>query len=116
MKKIIGVALLAVLCSGCVAHMMETRGGKVMLIKPQGQKPGKGGVIRYLNTGFQSWRQARRADAEKQMNHFCSGSYTISAEGPRSQFGASMPVGTSVSVEVDQYWYIAFDCISETKS
>jgi hypothetical protein len=110
MKKIIGFCLLAALCTGCAAHMMETRGDKIALFKSPNEKPGKGGVIRYLNTGFDSWKKARRADAERQMEHFCGGPYTITADGPRSKFGASMPIGSSVSFEVDQNTYIAFDC------
>ena len=111
MKKIIGLFFVAVLCSGCVAHMMETRGDKITILKIGDHKPGKGGVIRYLNTGLDTWKQARRKDAEKQMEKFCGGAYTITAEGPRSKFGASMPIGSSVSFEVDQYTYIAFDCV-----
>ena len=110
MKKILGLIVLAALCAGCQAHMMETRGDTITLIKAPNTKPGKGGVIRYLNTGFQSWRKARREDALKQMDKFCRGAYTITAEGPRSKFGADMPIGKSVSLEVDEYWYMAFDC------
>ena len=44
------------------------------------------------------------------MRKFCSGDYKINAEGPRSKFGASMPIGDKVSFEVDQYWYVDFDC------
>jgi hypothetical protein len=90
--------------------MMETHGNTVHIFASQQEKPGRGGVIRYLNTGLQSWRKSRREDAEKQMQHYCSGPYHITAEGPRSKFGATMPIGNSVSFEVDQYWYIAFEC------
>ena len=110
MKKIIGYLLLAVLCTGCAAHMMETHGDKIQLFKTGQEKPGKGGVVRFLNTGLDAWKRARREDAIKQMQHFCVGPYHITAEGPRSQFGSSMPIGNSVSFEVDQYTYIAFEC------
>lgn len=110
MNKRIGVSVLLLLLAGCQAHMMETHGDTITLFKAPDAKPGKGGVIRYLNTGLHSWRDARRRDAENQMKHFCGGAYHITAEGPRSQFGAAMPIGDSVSVEVDQYTYIAFDC------
>jgi hypothetical protein len=113
MKQIIGLIFLAVFFTGCTAEMMETRGDKIILIHPPNEKPGKGGVIRYLNGGMTSWRNVRRANAEKQMEHFCGGPYTITAEGPRSKFGADMPIGKSVSFEVDQYTYIAFDCAKQ---
>jgi len=90
--------------------MMETHGDTIQLFKTGQEKPGHGGVIRYLNTGLSSWKQARRADAEKQMQRFCGGTYKITDEGPRSKFGASMPIGNSVSLEVDQYTYVAFEC------
>ncbi len=32
------------------------------------------------------------------------------ATPPRSKFGASMPIGGKVSVEFDEYWYVAFEC------
>ena len=116
MKNMVGYVLLAVLCTGCVAHMMETHGDKISLFASAKDKQGKGGVIRYLNTGLASWRQARREDALKQMQKFCAGPYTITAEGPRSKFGASMPIGSSVSFEVDQYTYLAFECTKPSTS
>jgi hypothetical protein len=111
MKKITVVLLFSIFCTGCVAHMMETHGDSIQLFKVPGQKQGRGGVIRYLNTGLDSFKRARRADAEKQMNRFCSGSYRIIEEGPRSKFGASMPIGKSVSFEVDEYTYVSFECV-----
>lgn len=108
MNKPIALILGALLLGGCQAHMMETHGDAVSLL-PTGDKT-RGGVIRYLNTGLASWRTARRKDAENQMKRFCSGHYRITAEGPRSQLGAAMPIGYSVSVEVDQYTYVAFEC------
>ncbi len=111
MKKLKGWLVLGLLLSGCSAQMMETRGGHVSLFKAPGEKPGKGGVVRYLNTGMDSWKKARRSNAEKQMQQFCGGPYNITAEGPRSKFGASMPIGKSASLEVDQYTYVAFDCL-----
>ena len=116
MRKLIPLCLLAVLFIGCQAHMMETHGDQITLLKLPNAKLGKGGVIRYLNTGLSSWRQARRKDAESQMQHFCGGPYTITAEGPRSKFGAAMPVGNSVSFEVDQYTYVSFECTNLPKS
>ena len=110
MKNIIGFLVLAILCSGCAAHMMETHGDRIQLLKTGQEKPGKGGVIRYLNTGADSGKRARRADAEKQMQKFRGGLFTITAEGPRSKFGAAMPIGNSASFEVDQYTYVAFEC------
>ncbi len=110
MKKLIGFCFLAVVCTGCAAHMMETHGDTIHLLASPSEKPGKGGVVRYLNTGFDSWKKARRADAEKQMQNFCAGPYKIIAEGPRSKFGAAMPIGNSISVEVDQYTYVSFEC------
>ena len=104
------VILGSLLLLGCAADMMETRGDTVKLF---GQKETRGGVIRYLNTGMDSWRKRRRANAEGQMKQYCKGPYRIVAEGPRSKFGADMPIGKSVSFEVDQYWYISFDCESQ---
>jgi hypothetical protein len=110
MKKTIGLIILAVFCTGCAAEMMEKHGDTITIFKTGHEKPGRGGVVRYLNTGFDSWKRARRGNAEKQMQQFCAGAYAITAEGPRSKFGASMPIGNSVSFEVDQYWYVAFEC------
>ena len=95
--------------------MMETHGDTVSLFSPQKDKQGRGGVIRYLNTGFDAWRRSRRQDAESQMQQFCAGPYKVVAEGPRSKFGAAMPIGQSVSFEVDQYWYMSFDCLQAQK-
>lgn len=110
MKRTILLLFLAAFGSGCVAHMLETHGDKVQLFKTGQEKPGRGGVIQYMSNGLGAMKRARRADAEKQMQKFCSGAYTITAEGPRSKFGATMPIGNKVSVEVDQYWYVAFEC------
>lgn len=110
MKKYIPTVILGCFLTGCTAHMMETHGDTIQLFKTGQEKPGKGGVIRYLNTGMDAWKKARRADAEKQMQHFCGGPYQISAEGPRSKFGAAMPIGPHSSLEVDQYTYVAFEC------
>ncbi len=110
MKKRWGVLVVGVLLTGCAAEMMEKHGDTIQLFKTGQEKPGRGGVVRYLNGGLAAWRNARRANAEKQMQAFCKGLYHITAEGPRSKFGASMPIGASVSVEVDQYTYVAFEC------
>lgn len=110
MKRTILAALAAALVSGCAAHMMETHGDKVQLFDIGQPKRERGGVIRYLNTGLQAMRTARRADAEKQMKNFCSGPYSITEEGPRSKFGARMPIGNKASFEVDEYQYVAFEC------
>jgi hypothetical protein len=110
MKKLTALLFFAVLCTGCRANMMETHGDTIQLFKTGQEKPGRGGVVRYLNTGMDSWRKARRTDAEKQMQQFCKGPYTITAEGPRSKFGAAMPIGNHSSLEVDQYTYVAFEC------
>ncbi len=90
--------------------MMETHGDTLQIFKTGQEKPGKGGVIRYLNTGKKSWANARRKDADKQMQKFCGGTYRIVEEGPRSKFGADMPIGKSVSMEVDEYTYVRFVC------
>jgi hypothetical protein len=95
---------------GCTAEMVEKHGDSIQLLSHDPTHPPKGGVMKYLNTGKDSWRKARRADAEKQMERYCAGPYKITAEGPRSKFGSAMPIGNSVSVEVDQYTYIAFEC------
>lgn len=110
MKRTLLLLLTASVMSGCVAHMLETHGDKVQLLSLGQQKPGRGGVLRYLSNGLGAMKRARRADAEKQMRKFCSGDYTITAEGPRSKFGAAMPLGNKVTVEMDEYWYVAFEC------
>ncbi len=115
MKKIIPAFLFAVLCLGCRAHMMETQGDTVTLSSLRGKPQDKGGVIRYLNGGMASWRDARRKNAEKQMTQFCAGPWKIIAEGPRSKFGADMPIGKSASFEVDQYTYVKFECEKQAK-
>ncbi|MDP3541760.1 MAG: hypothetical protein Q8T11_04750 [Elusimicrobiota bacterium] len=110
MKRSLLLLLLASVVAGCKAHMMETRGDKIQLLKAGSEKPGRGGVIRYLVTGPAAFKKARSADADQQMRKFCSGDYAVSAEGPRSKFGADMPIGGKASFEVDEYWYVAFDC------
>ena len=108
MKKMIPfVMLFGVLLNGCRADMIETRGDKMALFRSPTEKPGRGGVIRYNNRGKQSWRQARRKDAEKQMEQFCQGAYSITAEGPRSQFNLRQGLGFD---PIDPNQYIAFDC------
>lgn len=109
MKRTIALLLLASLGAGCKAHMLETRGDTIQLLKIGSEKPGRGGVIRYLVTGPAAFKKARSADADKQMRRFCSGDYAVTAQGPRSKLGAAMPV-PKVSFEVDEYWYVAFDC------
>lgn len=113
MKRTIFLMLMAAAGSGCAAQMLETHGDKLQLFKTGQEKPGRGGVIRYLSNGPGAIKRARRADAEKQMRSFCSGGYAITAEGPRSKFGAAMPVGNKVSFELDEYWYVAFECARE---
>ena len=98
------------LSAGCRAHMLETYGDSIVLIKTGREKPGKGGAIRWLANGPAAFKKARRADAERQMRRFCGGDYEITAEGPRSKFGAEMPIGNKVAVELDQWWYAAFRC------
>lgn len=110
MNRFLLPLLLAAAVAGCKAHMMETRGDKIQLLKLGSEKPGRGGVIRYLITGPAAFKKARGADAAKQMRAFCSGDYAVTAEGPRSKFGAAMPVGPKASFETGEYWYVAFDC------
>ena len=105
-----GLCLVLAVLAGCKAHMMETHGDKIQLLKLGNEKPGRGGVLRYLKNGPAAFKNARRSDAESQMKKFCSGAYTITAEGPRSKVGASMPIGGKVSVEFDEYQYVAFQC------
>lgn len=109
MKKLC-LVLIAASLSGCKAHMMETHGDRVQLFKTGQEKPGRGGTLRYLKNGPRAFSAARRADAEKQMSAFCSGAYTVTAEGPRSKFGAAMPTTDKVAFEVDEYQYVAFEC------
>jgi hypothetical protein len=103
------IVSVAALLSACSSQMLETHGDQIQLFKTGQEKPGRGGSLRYLANGLEFAKKARRADAEKQMARFCGGEYAITAEGPRSKFGASMPIPTA-SLEVDQYWYVAFDC------
>jgi hypothetical protein len=110
MNKSLGFMLLSLAFVGCTAHMMEMHGDKITIFKVGDYKPGHGGVIRYLNTGMTSWKEARRRDAEKQMKEFCKGPYTITAEGPRSKFGAKMPLESHATLEMDEYTYVAFEC------
>ncbi len=105
--------LAAALSAGCAAHMMETHGDKVSLFSLGQERPGRGGVIRYLRNGPAVMSNARRADAEKQMTKFCGGGYSVIEEGPRSKFGASMPIGGG-GLELDQYQYVRFECASPT--
>jgi hypothetical protein len=110
MNRFQGLLILTVVLNGCAAEMMETHGDKVTLLKVGDYKSGKGGVVRYLNTGLTSWKNARRSDAEKQMERFCKGPYKIVEEGPRSKFGSSMPTESHATLEVDQYTYIRYEC------
>lgn len=110
MKKLVLFSLFVIFGLGCRAHMMETHGDEVTLMNIGKEKGPRGGVIRYLSRGHSSWAKARRSDAERQMKDFCKGPYTVTAEGPRSKFGADMPIGKSVTLEVDEYWYMRFEC------
>ena len=109
MKIIIYYVLVGILTTGCVAQMVETKGQDIQLFKPKDQQT-RGGVVRYLNTGLTTWKKMRRSDAEKQMQKFCEGAYRIVEEGPRSKFGASMPIGKGVTFETDEYTYVRFEC------
>jgi hypothetical protein len=104
------LALSAAFLSGCASETMETHGDTIQLFHTGLEKPGRGGVVRYLSNGPALFKRLRRADAVKKMKAFCPSGYVITAEGPRSKFGAAMPIGPKVSVELDQYWYIAFQC------
>lgn len=115
-RGVMALLVAASLAAGCRAHMLETYGDKVQLIKTGREKLGRGGTIRWLANGPSAFKKARRADAEKQMGKFCSGPYSITAEGPRSKFGSSMPVGSKVSVEFDEWWYAAFACAEKPGS
>jgi hypothetical protein len=107
MRKIHALAVLAALLAGCKAEMMEKRGDAMALFPSPTERPGRGGIIRYNNHGAQSWRDARRKDALKQMETFCQGDYTIVAEGPRSQFKLVSGIGFD---PLDPNRYIEFDC------
>lgn len=109
MKRLLFPLLAVVLGAACRAHMMETHGDAIQLLKTGQEKPGKGGVIRYLRNGPAAFAKARRADAERQMEKFCGGAYVVTEEGPRSKFGARMPIGGG-GLELDQYQYVAFAC------
>jgi len=89
--------------------MLETHGDKVQLYSLGQEKPGRGGVIRYLRNGPAAFSKARRADAQRQMEKFCGGAHTITEEGPRSKFGSRMPIGRG-GLEMDEYQYVAFEC------
>jgi hypothetical protein len=102
--------LLAALACGCAAKMLETHGDRVQLLKTGQEKPGRGGVISYGSYGPASIKKARRANAEKQMRAFCSGDYAVTAEGPRSKLGASVPTPAKAGVEFDEVWYVVFEC------
>lgn len=109
MKKTLGLLIVLSLLSACKAHMIETRGASPQLTLKGLVNPPKGGAVRYLKNGLASMRNARRADAEKQMRAYCGGDYTISDEGPRSKLGAKAPIPKG-GLEMDEYWYILFDC------
>jgi hypothetical protein len=108
MRKMIPLLILfGGVLAGCTAQMMETRGDKMAIFRSPTEKPGRGGIIRYNNRGKQSWRQARRKDAEKQMEQFCQGAYAITTEGPRSRVNLQQGIGFDA---LDPNQYIAFDC------
>lgn len=90
--------------------MLETHGDKIQAFTIGQEKQGRGGVIRYLSNGPKAFQKARRSDAEKQMRNFCGGEYAVTTEGPRSKFGASMPIGNKATFEMDEYQYVAFEC------
>lgn len=101
--------LAAILAAGCQAHMIEKRGESPRLTGDGLSHDPKGGVIRWLANGPAFLKNGRRADAEKQMRAYCGGDFTITAEGPRSKFGASMPI-VKGGLEMDEWWYAAFEC------
>lgn len=92
--------------------MLETHGDGIQLLRTGQEKPGRGGALRYLKNGPAAFQRARRADAEKQMRAFCSGTYTITAEGPRSKLGSAAPTLGKVSLEMDEYQYVLFECFN----
>lgn len=102
--------IIAAFGAGCKAHMIETHGENLQLSRAGLQRPDKGGALKYLVTGPKSFREARRADAQKTMRRYCGGEYKIKAEGPRSQVGTAVPIGDKSSLDVGQFWYVAFDC------
>lgn len=110
MKKYVGLAVLSAFVAGCKAHMIETHGANLQLARRGLVQPPKGGAIKYLVTGSESMKKARKADAEKQMRSYCGGDYTVSAEGSRKEVGNAVPVGDKSSLDVGQFHYIAFEC------
>ena len=101
------LAFFCVLLAGCTAQMVETRGDTLALFRSPTEKPGRGGIIRYNDRGAQSWREARRKDALKQIEKFCSGAFTITKEGRRTEFSLRSGIGTNLT---DPNRYIEFDC------
>lgn len=110
MKKYLGLAVLSAFVAGCKAHMIETHGANLQLTRGGLVQPPKGGAIKYLVTGPKSFQEARKSDAEKQMRSYCSGDYTVAAEGSRKDVGTSVPVGDKSSLDVGQFHYVAFEC------
>ena len=114
MNRAIPLLLSCFVLSSCAAHMLETHGDKIQLFKTGQEKPGKGGSIRWLANGPKFLKEGRRRNAEKQMRDFCGGDYAITAEGPRSKFGSAMPIpGGKATIELDEYWYAAFECAAK---
>ena len=111
MKTLFFIMLAGGVLSGCIAQraeMVETRGDQIALFRSPTERPGRGGIIRYNDRGKKSWRQARREDAERRMETFCHGGYTITTEGPRSDF--QLRNGMIDIDPLDPNRYIGFDC------
>lgn len=104
------IALITILLWGCSAHMVVRPRSEQSEFGPinETERPG---IVKYLNAGAQSIRSARRDDAYRKMHHACDGRYKITKEGPRSEGGAIIPIGSGAVYAESQYLYISFKCV-----
>jgi hypothetical protein len=112
MKQFHFMVFSAILLSGCSADMVVRPGGGSASQYAPVNESSRPGIVKYLNEGAQSVKEARRQDAYKQMHNACGGDYKIVAEGPRAEGSAIVPAGYGAITADSQYLYIQFECVS----
>lgn len=112
MKQLHLMVLSVVLLSGCSASMVVRPGANSTSKYAPVNEAGRPGIVKYLNEGARSVKEARREDAYKQMYDACGGDYKIVAEGPRAEGSVIVPAGYGAITADSQYLYIQFECVS----
>jgi len=96
---------------GCSASMVTRPGNLTPVANAPVNEATRPGVVRYLNEGIGSVRDARRRSAYSKMQAACSGPYRIDTEGERLEGGVVVPTGVAAVFSQSRYWYIQFSCV-----